>query len=363
LGIETIVILAPNWLGDAVMALPAIADVRRAHAGARLTIAARSSVAGVFSLVPGVDDVVVLDSPGAQGTSGSVRALAAGQHDLALLLPNSFRAAWLVRRAGVRQRWGYAGDGRGWLLTRGIHRPERPGHHVAYYQHLTSALGIPSGAADPRVEISDDAKGSARAQLREAGHDGVSRLIVLAPGAAYGTAKQWVPEHVTALISRLTTDGDTCVLVGSRGDASAGAAIIGALPADSARRVVNLIGATTLTQLAAVLSVADVCVSNDSGAMHLAAAVGAPVVATFGPTDERVTSPVGRAGTPAVVLTNQVWCRPCMLRECPIDHSCMTGITPDRVHDTVRLVTQRGIPVAQRDTPVAQRFSAADEQR
>ncbi len=347
--VNRLVILAPNWLGDAVMALPAMADVRRAYEGARVTIAARPSVAGLFSLVPDVDEVVVLDSASAHGTTASVRALATGAHDVALLLPNSFRAAWLVRRAGIRHRWGYGGASRGWLLTRSIRRPNGSGHHVAYYQHLTRELGMPTGAAEPRLEISEEAKASARAQLREAGNERGSRLIVLAPGAAYGTAKQWVPRHVTALIRVLTVDGDKCVLVGSQSDAAAGTAIIGALPPDSARRVVNLIGSTTVVQLAGVLGAADVCVGNDSGAMHLAAALGTPVVATFGPTDERVTSPVGRAGTPAVVLTNQVWCRPCMLRECPIDHSCMTGITPDSVHEAVMHVM-----------PVARRFSAAN---
>jgi heptosyltransferase-2 len=251
------------------------------------------------------------------------------------VLPNSFQSAWLVKQAGIVERWGYRADVRSRLLTRAVPR-FTGGHQAQYYQRLTSALGIRAGAGAPAIDVPQDARDVARAMLVENGHRAGSMLVVLAPGAAYGTAKQWIPAHVAALIDRLAVERSaTCVLVGSAADARTGAEVRGAVR-DSARgHVVDLIGRTSLEELAGVLAVSDVCVCNDSGAMHLAAAVGARVVATFGPTNEQATRPLPRPGGRADVLVHRVWCRPCMLRECPIDHRCMSGLTPDRVFDAV----------------------------
>ncbi len=317
-----VLVVAPNWLGDAVMALPAIAGVRRHFASARLVVAARRSVADLFRLVPGVDLLVSADPAGVRGAGAST----------AILLPNSFASAWLVRRAGIPERWGYAADLRSRLLTRAIRRPKTPLHQGEYYQHLVRELGIETGPLEPSLTIPSTAVNDAQALLAARGWDGVSPLIVLAPGAAYGKAKQWIPSHVVRLVTDLARDRQaTCALVGSRGDAATTAAIRAAVPEDCRLRILDLAGATTLPVLAAMLSLSRACVSNDSGAMHLAGAAGAPLVAIFGSTNERATSPLARAGAPTEVLTNPVWCRPCMLRECPIDHRCMTGIEPRRV--------------------------------
>jgi heptosyltransferase-2 len=165
--------------------------------------------------------------------------------------------------------------------------------------------------------------------------------VVLAPGAAYGKAKQWIPAHVVRLITQVVRERRlTCALVGSRADAAAIRAIRLALPADCQSKVLNLAGVTTIPMLAAMMTLARVCVSNDSGAMHLAAAAGVPIVAIFGPTNERATSPLARAGVSAEVVTHPVWCRPCMLRECPIDHRCMTGIEPGHVLSAIDRVAR-----------------------
>jgi heptosyltransferase-2 len=157
----------------------------------------------------------------------------------------------------------------------------------------------------------------------------------MAPGAAYGTAKRWLPSYFADVMTRLSRDSDVqCVLVGSAGDLETTVMVRDALSAD-ARGVVDLTGRTSLETLAAVLSMAATCVSNDSGAMHLAAAAGAPVAALFGPTREYETAPLPRAGRRVDVLINPVWCRPCMLRECPIDHRCMRGLKPSRVFESV----------------------------
>jgi len=317
-----IVVLAPNWLGDAVMALPAVADLRRHFSNERLVIAARASVSSLFTLVPGIDAVVSADASSIRGTGATV----------AVLFPNSFASAWLVKRSRVPERWGYSADLRRLILTRAIRRPGTPMHQSEYYQHLVRALGIENGPRETALTIPSDSLHDARRLLTEHGWNPQSALVVLAPGAAYGKAKQWIPTHVVRLTTDLVRERRmTCALVGSRGDAATIRAIRSAAPADCQPWILDLAGLTTLPVLAAVMSLASTCVSNDSGAMHLAAAAGVPTVAIFGPTNERATAPLARPDVTIKVLTNPVWCRPCMLRECPIDHRCMTGIEPGHV--------------------------------
>jgi heptosyltransferase-2 len=319
---DAVVVLAPNWLGDAVMALPALADLRKHFADRRFVVGARPSIGGLFTLVPGVDSIVTTD----------ISSLRAAHASVAVLFPNSFASAWAVKRAGIPQRWGYSRDMRRMLLTRAIPRPRNAMHQSEYYQHLVCALGVDNGPRDVTLTIPPNAVDEGRKILADNGWTPDSALAVLAPGAAYGKAKQWIPTHVVRLITDLVRDrGMICALVGSRGDASSIGAMRSAAPADCQPRILDLAGGTTLPVLSAIMSMARVCVSNDSGAMHLAAAAGVPTVAVFGPTNEQATSPVARADVPIEVVTNPVWCRPCMLRECPIDHRCMTGIEPGRV--------------------------------
>ncbi len=328
-GISRIVVVAPNWLGDAVMALPALADVRRASPAATLAVAARPAVAPMFSMVPGVDEVVTLAARGAASAAAAV-ALRERAFDAALLLPNSFQSALLVSRAGIRERWGYASDFRRPLLTRHATRPVDV-HQAAFYQHLTRAMGFAAGPLDPRLEVTPAARAAATDVLRAAGWDGRAPLVVLAAGAAYGGAKRWSASRFAEAARQLAAGGVIPVLIGSAADAAAGADVIAAL--DGAP-VVNLIGRTDLPMLAAALVEARAVITNDSGAMHLAAALGVPVTAIFGPTDETATHPLGRG--PRAVLTHQVWCRPCLLRECPLTHACMRGVTPEAVTAATR---------------------------
>ena len=335
-----VVVLAPNWLGDAVMALPAIGDVRRRFPSARLVVAARRAVADVFTLVPSVDTCVTLEWSGrwwqpraCVADAGRLRQLGA---DLALLLPNSFAAAWLARRAAIPERWGYGTDMRGSLLSRGVARPVGGMHQGAYYQYLTRALGVESGPLEPAVTVPANTVAAAREQIVAQGWDGARSLVVFASGAAYGNAKRWTPSSAARVVTDLVRQRQaTCVMVGSPGDAPTVRAVVQAVGADATPHLIDMTGQTTIPMLAGVLSVASACVSNDSGAMHLAAAVGTPLVALFGPTREDETAPLTRPGGRAEVLTHAVPCRPCMLRECPIDHPCMTGITPARVYGTL----------------------------
>ncbi len=314
--VKRLVILAPNWLGDAVMALPAIDDVRHAWPATDITMAARPSVAPLFELVGGTK---VLTLAAGRSRERAVAELHGRAFDVALLFPNSFGSAFAVWRAGVPQRWGYRSDCRGSLLTRAPARPTRPIHQAAYYQHLTGALGFPSRPAAPQLTLPPIARTAAETKLRATGWDG-GPFVVLAPGAAYGGAKRWPAGSFAELADGLAADGIASVLVGSPADAPAGREVLQRI---ARARAVNLIGQTDLSTLAGVLSLGRGIVTNDSGAMHLAAALGIRVTAMFGPTDDRATYPLGRDH---VVLTHDTWCRPCMLRECPLNHQCMRGI-------------------------------------
>jgi heptosyltransferase-2 len=322
-GVKRLLVVAPNWLGDAVMALPAIADVQRAAAGAAIDVAARPSVAPMFTLVDGVREVVVLEHRSSV-TRDFAADLTGRAYDAALLLPNSFQSALTVWRAGISLRWGFRTDLRAPLLTTAVMRPGRV-HQAAYYQHLTRELGFQGGALEPRLDIPAALRRAGGNLLKSAGWDGTTPLMAIAPGAAYGGAKRWSAASFAGVVDGLAADGVGTVLVGSPGDQRAGSEVLAA----AASSALDLVGRTDLRMLGGVLSNCRGLVSNDSGAMHFAAAIGVAVTAMFGPTEEWATRPLGRV--PPVVLIHDVWCRPCMLRECPIDHRCMRGITVDRV--------------------------------
>lgn len=338
---KRLVILSPNWLGDAVMALPAIADLRRAAPGVAITVAARPAIAPLFQLVPEIDDTIVVPKPAALhdvgGWSRMGAELAGRDFDTALLFPNSMHAALVVSRAGIPERWGYRTGWRSRLLTRAI--PRASGlHQVASYQQLVHALGFPSVPAQPRVRVSQETSDRAAQLLAQQGWDGRAPLVALAPGAAYGGAKRWPPAYFGELAGALTADGVHCVMVGSAADAATANEVAHAFEACGAgigpRPLLHdLVGRTDLPALAGVLTLCRALVTNDSGAMHLGAAAGVSVTAVFGPTDDAATRPLGDAHA---VLTHPVWCRPCMLRECPIDQRCMRGVAVSAVLASAR---------------------------
>ena len=315
-----LVVRAPNWLGDAVMALPALAAVRKAHTGT-LVLAARPTIAPIFTedTPARPDEILVVEQARESAQLREAKA------DAILLLPNSFGSAWNASRAGIAERWGFRAGGRGWMLTRGVRRPRGRVHHVDYYLALARGLGFDAPDGTPRLSARPATLEHADALLARHGAGPGMRLVGFAPGAAYGHAKRWPPDRVAAVIAGLARHGAVAVLVGAAADRDTARAIESSLPAGT--RVVDLVGRTTLRQLVGVVARCAAFVSNDSGAMHVAAALGVPLTAIFGPTDERVTSPGGRAD----VIVRDVFCRPCLLRECPIDHRCMKRIDVDTV--------------------------------
>ena len=325
---ERIVERAPNWIGDVVMALPAVRDLRRNFPAARIECLARPWVAELLRAVAEVD--AVRESARPADDAAALR----GAFDVGVLLPNSFGAALALRRAGIRERWGYATDGRRPLLTRAARVPPevRGRSQVYYYRAMLAGVGL-RVTATPDASLRCLPEWSAQA---DALLDGPGPWIGLNPGASFGTAKRWLPERYAAvgdLVARRT--GARVAIVGGAGERALGDAIAGGMR----EPVRNLCGRTTLGGMAAVLSRMAVVITNDSGPMHVAAALGVPVVAVFGPTDERETGPVGGGHH---IVREPVHCSPCGLRECPIDHRCMTRIGVDRVAAEAREALARG---------------------
>ena len=347
----TLLAFAPTWLGDAVMCLPALADLVRsvqsrtgASAGGQVAVAARAGVAGLFDLVPGVDRVVPVRGGGLRHAVAAVpsdaRALRAVGASRAVLFPNSAQSALTVWLAGVPERWGYRRDLRGALLTHGVARPAGRHHHVDVYRHLAAAAGGVPGDRAPALDVPARLAKDAEDLLAARGWDGARPIVGLAPGAAFGGAKRWPADRFARVVAATVRDrGATCVLVGGRAEAETTYTIAAEAAKMTGRSgrgdVIDLAGATSLPLLASVLARCAAFVSNDSGAMHLASAVGTPVVAVFGPTDDRATAPVTRAGSPATILAGTAWCRPCGMRECPLDQRCMTTVPADRVIQAV----------------------------
>ena len=314
-----IAIRAPNWLGDVVLSLPAVRDLRRAFPRAEIRVVARPSVSPLYEAVPEVDGVIEASGLGAE--TAALRGF-----DLAVLLTNSFGTALAARLARVPTRWGYATQGRGLLLTHGAPVPGNVSgrSQVHYYRAMLAAMGLPtSDALDTSITPLPAWKGSARALL------GPGRFLGIAPGAAKGSAKQWPPERFAAAADRLAAElGAGTVLLGAPADLGAANAVAGAMKSP----VINLCGKTDLRTFVGLVASLDGLMANDSGAMHIGAAVGIPTVGIFGPTNPLETHPIGaRAG----FVRGVAECSPCKHVTCPIDHRCMTSVAPDAVADAL----------------------------
>ena len=332
-----LLVRATNWVGDAIMSIPAFQAIRARWPQAEIVIVARTWVADLYRGQGLADRLVVFDSPG--GIFGVERLASELRHqrfDCALLLPNAFSAAWLAWRVGARERIGYARDGRTPLLTRAIPVPqasEVPAHESYYYLELLRRAGwveqLPA-VEEIRLQIDPAMQASAEARLRQAGVRGGSLRIALAPGAAYGSAKCWAPERFAHVADRLIADsGADVILFGTTSERD----IAELIAARMRHRPVNFAGQTPIGELPPFFAACDLFIGNDSGAMHVAAAAGIPVVAIFGPTAPEGTAPVTPRRT---LVQHKVSCSPCFLRRCPVDHRCMTRVESDDVYAAAR---------------------------
>lgn len=315
--LERLLVRAPNWIGDAVLSLGAVRDLRRNFRAARIEVLARPWVADLYRAVAEVDAVRT-----AAGFRAGVAAVRDG-FDAAVLLPNSFGSALQLFAARIPERWGYATDGRAPLLTRRprVPRALRGASQVYYYRAMLAGCGL-EVSASPDVSLRCPPEWRARGRELLAGEH---EWVGLNPGAFHGSAKRWPPERYAAvadILSRHT--GARLAILGGADERPLADSIASAVRGP----VRNLCGQTRLAELVGVLSRLALLVTNDSGPMHLAAALGVPILAIFGPTDWRETSPVSER---LRLVREDVPCAPCLLRECPIDHSCMGLVTVERV--------------------------------
>jgi heptosyltransferase-2 len=308
-------VIAPNWVGDAVMSLPVLRAVRRSHPHDELTVLARRGPAAIYRAEGSADEVLERSS-----LAGDAWGLRRRRFEEAWLLPNSFRAALLVFLAGIPRRLGYATDRRAWLLTDALQPPTGGSHQLRDYDALLAIAGIPADDHPPRLPVPEAASARAREALAAAGLSGQSKLVLLCPGSAFARTKRWPPERFASLARGLREKGYACGVAIGPGERELGARV--ALAAEPSLAVLG--EDLDPVELAAVFAAASLVVSNDSGPMHLAGAVGTPVVAFFGPTDPGRTGPIG---SPSVVLDRYVFCSPCFKTECPYGHECMQEIT------------------------------------
>jgi heptosyltransferase-2 len=330
-----ILIRATNWVGDAIMALPALRAVRKHFPEAEIAIVARPYVADIYRDQAICNQLIAYDPKGLHaGIPGRERLaweLRAQKFDVALLLQNAFDAAWLAWRANIPERIGYARDGRSFLLTKAVPLPrpgDIPAHEKFYYLELLRRAGWQDSVQEEtfiELSVPEEKRRNADESLCKFGVRRGALRIAIGVGASYGSAKCWPPPRFAEVANRLQAEAEADVILFGT---SAEAGVATAISADMRRPPVDLTGKTAIADLPALLSQCHLFVGNDSGAMHVAAAVGLPVVAVFGPTDPAGTAPV----TPRCNIVQQKpYCSPCFLRRCPTDHRCMTAITPDMV--------------------------------
>ncbi len=357
LPVDRILVRSTNWLGDAVMSTPALLRLREAYPKAHIVLLTAAKLEKLWLHHLAVDAVISFTPKDSVWRIG--RELRRGKFDLALVLPNSPRSAFEVFWAGIPRRVGYARPWRGWLLSHQVPpwpgevkmrqrpiteirrligaRPVTPpppsfgAHHLFQYLHLVAAVGASPVPLAPELMLTETELEEA-APLLQTATDAPPFWLGLNPGAAFGPAKRWPEDRfvaAAAAVHQQTKCG--CVVVGGANDVEAATGMMQQLQRAKVTPLINLASRTTLRQLCAVLKLCRVVLTNDSGPMHVAAAVGTPVVVPFGSTSPELTGP-SLPGSPGhSLLSARVACAPCFRRQCPIDFRCMTRITVEQV--------------------------------
>jgi heptosyltransferase-2 len=324
-----ILVRATNWVGDAVMSLPALRALHEKFPEAEISILAKPWVADLYGREPFCHRVIPYTPSGIASKVQAARALREENFDCAILLQNAFEAAAVAFLARIPERIGYARDGRRALLTRAIAVPKRgeiPRHERFYYLELLHRAGILEVLPECdmiRLDGAAAARNSGIARYRSLGMG--ENIVGISPGAAYGTAKQWLPDRFAAAAGRVANDlGGKVAIFGSTAERTLCDFVASACTAPAK----NFAGETTLAEFIDMAAACRVFLTNDSGAMHIASALGVPTVTVFGATDDVGTGPTGPL---ARIVREPVECSPCLKRECPIDHRCMTRVESDRV--------------------------------
>lgn len=322
------IIRMPNWIGDFVMATPVLKDFRCHFPEATLTVMCQESHASLLDQNPDVDEILTFKPQSGWLHSyrpSILQGLRMGHYDLGLLLTNTLSSAWWFWCGNVENRIGYAKHGRSLLLNEALPYPQdKTLHQVDIYKRLLAPLGVPLSKTAPTLYVTQERLEAARALLVHYGWNEKSTLIGMNPGAAYGSAKCWPPEFFRALTEQLLDQTDTTLVY--FGDLST-EALVQEITHNMPSRVINLAGKTSLKELVALISCCKMLVTNDSGPMHIAAAVGTFPLALFGSTNPFATGPYGIGE----VIYKGVACSPCYQRRCPIDFRCMKEISPEEV--------------------------------
>ena len=334
------VIRSPNWIGDGIMSLPAIRAFKEHFPDERLVVAAKRYLADIFLNIPEIDEIIPLpDRWTPRSFFSSLREFRRRRFDRGILFTNSFSSALFFRLAGIGSSAGYSRDGRGGLLRERVPRGADRGHQQYYYLQIIEHLAGKRSCRDfPAALVVSAAESAwADAWLREQGLAGTPFLLAVSPSAAYGGAKAWPPDRFRELIRAwgASHPENSVLLLGGPSERERIAVVAAGLPGS----VHNLAGLLSLRRSIAVLSRCRLFVGNDSGLMHIAAALGLPLVAIFGPTEPGRTAPLANRFR---LLHHGADCAPCQRRECPVDHRCMTVVSVDEVLGAVAELWEGG---------------------
>lgn len=331
---QNILVRMPNWIGDLVMATPVLTDLRNAFPKARITAMCRRPLCDLLERDEAIDELFCFARPSNDFSRREefrdiIAKVRAGHYDTGILLTNSFSSAWWFWQGRVKRRIGYSAHFRRFLLTDSLSLPKEKEHQVITYKKLLQPLGAPLSETTPRLYLAEKEIEEAKTLLTQRGYIKGKKLIGINPGAAYGSAKCWPPERFKALAMRLLLETDAYIVF--FGDSST-ATIVKEIAQGLPEKVIDLAGVTNLRELASIIKECNVLVTNDSGPMHIGAALNVPLVALFGSSDEEITGPFGQMDN---VIHKKVPCSPCFKRTCPIDFRCMKGIHVDEVVERV----------------------------
>ena len=334
----------PNWLGDVVMAVPALRELRRMLPDAHVAVVSRPATADIFIDADYVDEVLIYDRASLASAWNQAGEWRRRKFDLAVLFQNAFEAAAIAFLSRVPARIAYATERRGALLTHPLPSPDwKDARHESYYYlnivaELERSLYGTSSIATTKphfdLRVSDERKRKALDLLLEHGARANAPLAMLCPGSVNSRAKRWPAERYAALADRLVESGANVALIGSPGESD----VTQEVCKHAQRQLVVLTGKTTIAEATALISIADVLITNDTGPAHIGAALNTPTLVIFGPTNPLTTYPLS---SNAEIVRRAPDCAPCMLRDCPIDHRCMTAIDPEEVFERALVFISR----------------------
>src|SRR4030067_2066103 len=341
--IKKILIRCTNWIGDAVLTMPALAAVRQKFPDAEISILVKPWVAGLFENSPDIDRIIIYDDKKYSRLCGKrklVSDLKKHKFDMAILFQNAFEAAFLSFLAGIPVRYGYNTDGRGMLLTHKIKPSDETlkKHQVWYYLDLLKPMGITIEEPELSLKIENKNKTAASNVLKKNRIKKDELIIGINTGASYGPAKRWLPDRYAKLAEMLIERYNArIILFGSKDDKE----VANEIASLSSHKLINLAGKTSLSEATATIERCRLFITNDSGLMHIAAALNVPVIAIFGSTSPERTGPYGKGHH---IIYKNVECSPCLKRECPTDFKCMELISVDEVYSRAEKMINSNLP-------------------